>query len=97
MNPSDIAAHIDERFPFFSPEDGAAASKRHQTLRATVDWSYSPFSKPTRAGGCSTRLQVFSGGFRQTQGASAGRGTGEGIEALGRWSTRSRASSPSRW
>ena len=40
MVPADIAGHLDERFRLLSGRRRGAV-ERHQTLRATVDWSYS--------------------------------------------------------
>jgi len=60
MNPTDIAAHIDERFRLLSAGRRSGID-RHQTLRATVDWSYSLLQPQERA--VFDRLGVFSGGF----------------------------------
>jgi predicted ATPase/class 3 adenylate cyclase len=40
MSPSEIAARLDERFRLLTGGRRAAV-ERHQTLRATIDWSYS--------------------------------------------------------
>jgi len=60
MNPSDIAAHLDERFRLLT---GARRTgiERHQTLRAAVDWSYSLLEPTEQA--VFDRLSVFSGDF----------------------------------
>jgi predicted ATPase/class 3 adenylate cyclase len=75
MNPSDISAHLDERFRLLA---GARRSgiERHQTLRATVDWSYSLLEPTEQA--VFDRLGVFAGDF----GAEAAQAvaTGAGIE-----------------
>jgi hypothetical protein len=75
MNPSDIATHLDERFRLLT---GARRTgvERHQTLRATVDWSYS-LLEPTEQV-VFDRLGVFSGDF----GAEAAQAvvTGAGVE-----------------
>jgi len=60
MNPVDIATHIDERFRLLSGGRRSGID-RHQTLRATVDWSYSLLQPRERA--VFDRLGVFSGGF----------------------------------
>jgi predicted ATPase/class 3 adenylate cyclase len=60
MNPSDIAAHLDERFRLLTG-GRRSAIERHQTLRATVDWSYSLLDPTEQA--VFDRLGVFSGGF----------------------------------
>jgi predicted ATPase/class 3 adenylate cyclase len=76
MNPSDIAAHIDERFRLLT---GGRRSgiERHQTLRATVDWSYSLLDATERA--VFDRLGVFSGDFDSA--AAQAVVTGSGIES----------------
>ncbi len=76
MNPSDIAAHIDERFRLLTG-GRRTGIERHQTLRATVDWSYSLLEPAEQA--VFDRLGVFSGGF-DGAGASAVV-TGDGIES----------------
>jgi len=53
------------------------ALPRHQTLRATVDWSYDLLSEPERL--LFNRLAVFAGGF--TLEAAEAVGTGERVEA----------------
>ena len=60
MNPSDVAAHIDERFRLLTG-GRRGGIERHQTLRATVDWSYSLLEPAEQA--VFDRLGVFSGGF----------------------------------
>jgi predicted ATPase len=60
MNPSDIAAHIDERFRLLTG-GRRTGIERHQTLRATVDWSYSLLEPTEQA--VFDRLGVFSGDF----------------------------------
>ena len=77
MTPAEIAAHLDERFRLLTGGRRAAV-ERHQTLRATVDWSFSlcsPIDQRVFA-----RLGVFAGSF----GSSAAQAvaTGEGVE---RW------------
>jgi predicted ATPase/class 3 adenylate cyclase len=67
MNPHDIAVHLDERFRLLT---GGRRSgiERHQTLRATVDWSYSLLEPPEQA--VFDRLGVFAGSF-DAAGATA--------------------------
>jgi predicted ATPase/class 3 adenylate cyclase len=60
MSPSDIATHLDERFRLLTGGRRTAV-ERHQTLRATVDWSYSMLEERTRQ--VFDRLGVFVGGF----------------------------------
>jgi predicted ATPase len=60
LSPSDIRGLLDERFRLLA---GARRSKveRHQTLRATVDWSYSLLEENECV--VFDRLGVFAGGF----------------------------------
>jgi predicted ATPase/class 3 adenylate cyclase len=60
MNPSDIAQRLDERFRLLTGGRRTAV-ERHQTLRATVEWSYSLLSPRTQQ--VFDRLGVFAGGF----------------------------------
>jgi predicted ATPase/class 3 adenylate cyclase len=75
MTPAEIAGLLDERFRLLT---GGRRNmvERHQTLRATVDWSYGLLSELERA--VFDRLSVFSGGF--TLAAATGVVVGEGIE-----------------
>lgn len=54
-----IAARLDDRFRLLTGGSRAAAA-RHQTLRATIDWSYDLLTEPERA--VLRRLSVFAGG-----------------------------------
>jgi predicted ATPase/class 3 adenylate cyclase len=60
MTPREIAARLDERFRLLTGGRRAAV-ERHQTLRATVDWSYSLLDERDRV--VLDRLGVFVGGF----------------------------------
>ena len=75
MTPSEIADLLDERFRLLT--GGRRSSvERHQTLRATVDWSYSLLSPTERA--VFDRLGVFPGSFNDAAArAVAG---GQGVE-----------------
>jgi predicted ATPase/class 3 adenylate cyclase len=75
MTPAEIAGRLDERFRLLTGGRRTAV-ERHQTLRATVDWSYSLLSPTERV--VFDRLAVFSGGF--TQAAASAVVTGEGVE-----------------
>ena len=77
MTPAEIVAHLDERFRLLTGGRRAAV-ERHQTLRATVDWSFSLCSPIDQS--VFARLGVFAGSF----GSSAAQAvaTGEGVE---RW------------
>ena len=67
MNPADVAAHIDERFRLLTG-GRRGGIERHQTLRATVEWSYSLLEPIEQT--VFDRLGVFSGGF-DAEGATA--------------------------
>jgi predicted ATPase/class 3 adenylate cyclase len=54
-----IASRLDDRFRLLSGGSRAAVA-RHQTLRATMDWSYDLLTEPERA--ILRRLSVFAGG-----------------------------------
>ncbi|HEX9776187.1 MAG TPA: adenylate/guanylate cyclase domain-containing protein [Actinomycetota bacterium] len=58
--PADIAARLDERFRLLR-SGRRTAMERHQTLRATVEWSYDLLDDDERL--LFDRLSVFSGGF----------------------------------
>jgi tetratricopeptide (TPR) repeat protein len=60
MQPSDIAARLDERFRLLTGGRRTVV-ERHQTLRATVDWSYELLSDAEQR--VFDRLGVFAGGF----------------------------------
>jgi predicted ATPase/DNA-binding winged helix-turn-helix (wHTH) protein len=56
----EVATHLDDRFRILT--GGRRALPRHQTLRATLDWSYELLSEPERV--ILRRLAVFAGVFR---------------------------------
>lgn len=60
MSPSDIAAHLDERFRLLTGRRRGRV-ERHQTLRATVEWSYQLLDNDERS--VFDRLGVFAGTF----------------------------------
>jgi predicted ATPase len=60
MSPAEIASHLDERFRLLRG-GRRTALERHQTLRATVDWSYSLLDEAERT--VFDRLGVFAGPF----------------------------------
>ena len=60
MRPADIAARLGERFRLLTGGRRTAV-ERHQTLRATVDWSYSLLGESERV--VFDRLGLFAGGF----------------------------------
>ncbi len=55
-----LAARLDDRFRLLAGGH-RTAMPRHQTLRATLDWSYDLLSEPERVVLC--RLAIFAGGF----------------------------------
>ncbi len=76
MTPTEIAGLLDERFRLLTGGRRTAV-ERHQTLRATVDWSYSLLSPVERV--VFDRLAVFSGGFILAAARSVV--SGDGVEA----------------
>ena len=60
MSPVDIAAHLDERFRLLTGKRRGRV-ERHQTLRATVEWSYQLLDSDERM--VFDRLGVFAGSF----------------------------------
>jgi predicted ATPase/class 3 adenylate cyclase len=75
MAPAEIAGLLDERFRLLTGGRRTAV-ERHQTLRATVDWSYSMLDARDRA--VFDRLGVFAGTFDAE--AAAAVASGDGIE-----------------
>ncbi len=71
-----IAARLDDRFRLLT-HGSRTALPHHQTLRATMDWSYDLLSDPERA--LLRRLSVFAGSFilEATEAICAG----DGVEA----------------
>ena len=59
MNPGELARRLDRRFRLLTGGDRVAI-ERHQTLRATIDWSYDLLTGPEQR--LLDRLCVFSGG-----------------------------------
>ncbi len=59
MNPAELARRLDRRFRLLTGGDRDAI-ERHQTLRATIDWSYDLLSEPEQR--LLDRLSVFAGG-----------------------------------
>jgi hypothetical protein len=76
MSPSEIRGLLDERFRLLTGRRRRAV-ERHQTLRATVDWSYSLLDARERA--VFDRLGVFAGTFDAA--AAQAVVTGDGVEA----------------
>ena len=80
MSPGEVADLLDERFRLLTGGRRNAV-ERHQTLRATVDWSYSLLGDTDRR--VFDRLGVFSGTFDAA--AAAAVVAGDGVEA---WDVR---------
>jgi predicted ATPase/class 3 adenylate cyclase len=78
MSPTEIVGLLDERFRLLTGGRRTAV-ERHQTLRATVDWSYSLLDPAERI--VFDRLGVFAGGFDVA--AATGVVAGSGIESWG--------------
>jgi predicted ATPase len=57
----EIASRLDHRLHLLT-QGSRVAPARHQTLRATIDWSYELLSEPERV--LLRRLSVFAGGFQ---------------------------------
>lgn len=60
LSPEEIAARLNDRFKLLTSGSRTAAP-RHQTLRATIDWSYNLLTEEERT--LFRRLSVFAGGF----------------------------------
>jgi predicted ATPase/DNA-binding SARP family transcriptional activator len=56
-----IAFRLDDRFNLLTSDNPTAIIPRHQTLRATIEWSYQLLSEKERV--LFRRLAVFQGGF----------------------------------
>jgi predicted ATPase/DNA-binding SARP family transcriptional activator len=75
MAVDEIAAHLDDRLQLLTAEN-RTSQKRHQTLRAAIEWSYELLTQSERL--LFSRLSVFSGGW--TLDAAEAVCSGEGIE-----------------
>jgi predicted ATPase/DNA-binding SARP family transcriptional activator len=60
LSVDEIASRLDDRFSLLTA-GSRTAIPRHQTLRATIDWSYDLLTEPERI--LLRRLSVFAGGF----------------------------------
>ena len=60
LSADEIAARLDDRFSLLTAGSRTAVP-RHQTLRATIDWSHDLLTEPERI--LFRRLAVFAGGF----------------------------------
>jgi predicted ATPase/DNA-binding CsgD family transcriptional regulator len=69
-----IAQRLDDRFALLAGGNRTALIPRHQTLRATMDWSYDLLSESERI--LFRRLSVFAGGFGIEAAEEIGAGDG---------------------
>jgi non-specific serine/threonine protein kinase len=75
LSPSQIAERLQDRFRLLTGR-GRAGVPRHQTLRATMDWSHELLAEPERA--LLRALSVFAGGFTlEAAEAACGEGNGQ--------------------
>ena len=81
MSPADIAARLDERFVLLT--GGRRRSRqRHQTLQATMDWSYELLDADEQS--LLRTVAVFTGGFDAEAAAAVwGRGVIDTLDVLG--------------
>jgi predicted ATPase/class 3 adenylate cyclase len=77
MSPADVAAHLDERFRLLTGKRRGRV-ERHQTLRATVEWSYQLLEDEERQ--VFDRLGVFAGSFDAAAAVAVASG-----DELGSW------------
>jgi predicted ATPase/DNA-binding winged helix-turn-helix (wHTH) protein len=69
----ELAAHLDDRFRLLTG-GRRTALPRHQTLQATLDWSYDLLAEPERA--VLRRLGIFCDGFRLEAASAVAAGGG---------------------
>lgn len=89
LSPDEIAARLDDRFSLLTA-GSRTAIPRHQTLRATIDWSYDLLTEPERI--LLRRLSVFAGGFTlETAERVCGEGMLQGavLDLIGRLADKS--------
>ncbi len=80
MNPQDLAARLDRRFQVLAGGRRGTV-ERHQTLRATIDWSYDLLDSAEQR--LLARVTVFSGGW--TLEAAEAVCSGAPVEAASVW------------
>ena len=84
LSVEEIASRLDDRFSLLTA-GSRTATPRHQTLRATIDWSHDLLIEPERV--LFRRLAVFAGGFTLEAGeaiCSQGMKRGDILDLLGR-------------
>ena len=79
LSVEDIAARVEQSVQFLS-RGSPAAPPRHQTLRATIDWSYALLAPPEQT--LLQRLAVFAGGFGLAAAETVCAGSGLPTEAI---------------
>ena len=78
LSPRALAERMGSRLGLLAAPPGAAASERHRTLRAAIEWSYDLVAPEQQ--GLFTSLAVFVGGF--TLGAAEAVANGSGTDVL---------------
>ena len=73
---NEVADHLDDRFSLLTG-GRRTASPRHQTLRATLDWSYALLDEPERR--LLRHLSVFPGGFTLAAATAVAAGKEPGV------------------
>ncbi len=76
LAPSQIAERLRDRFRLLT-QGVRTAEKRHQTLRATVEWSHDLLDEPQQH--LFRRLAVFRGGWELGAAEAVGLGTGDDV------------------
>ena len=61
LSANQVAERLDDCFPLLTSERAAGVPERHQTMRATLDWSYELLAPAERT--ALRRLAVFPGDF----------------------------------
>ena len=89
LSVEEIASRLDDRFSLLTA-GSRTAIPRHQTLRATIDWSHDLLTEPERI--LFRRLSVFAGGFTLEAAESVCSDempTGRVLDLLGRLADKS--------
>jgi non-specific serine/threonine protein kinase len=79
LGPPQVASRLDDRFGLLTG-GRRTALPRHQTLRATLDWSYELLPEPQRR--LLRRLAIFAAGFTREAATAVMRDTGNGASAV---------------
>lgn len=88
LSPSDILDRLEDRFGLLT-DGGRIAAERHQTIRATLDWSHDMLDEPERA--TLRRMSVFVSTVpaAAVEGICAGEGVSDALESAMRLADRS--------